>query len=693
MDDVPRDAESTGGITSRAPWITFDVFPFDTRLPHVALNFEDMGDEGVTPVVDAVIQLRTITSLELRTNNVGDEGAEVIARSLEHNDTLTWLDLSCNNIGSQGAQCLGRALRSNRSLVSLVLGGNCIGDEGAAGLAMGIAENPTLCELFLQCNEIGNDGVQKIAEALKRNTSITKLMLNTNGFGAGGAESLSEALLVNSSILHLDISHNWICSSGQAVLHAALVRRERNERTKRLLMALGRACEASPVSLADSFFLRRAMQLSIPPKKADRAARAFDPSAYHQRPVALRVSYLGWNYRGFCEQSDSPNTVEAALFDALARTKLLLVDRPASGYSRCGRTDAGVSAVSQVVALRLRWSKRDPGRPDELPDEPQVDYCSSLNRALPQDIRVLAWAPVADDFDARRECVWRQYKYFLASGPPRPPPLFLSSPAPPLSVAAAAPQCGRRGLALDVERMRRACEYFVGPHDYRNFCHVDPIEVPCFHRVVHECAVEETELGGLVVTIRAASFLYHQVRCMVAVLLRVGEGLEPPEVVRDMLDISRCPGKPNYPLASELPLVLCDCGYEPHRLAFRYPPHVLDAAYSALWSELQTSFARSSMLQFMAGTVQSLSRPLACEGLREAARSKWEDAPYTSLLEDGTRFAAPIDVQVSELGAARKTKMEKKKAEREVFMATIAAREGAKPDAETASLDAMNNQQ
>ena len=43
-----------------------------------------------------------------------------------------------------------------------------------------------------------------------------------------------------------------------------------------------------------------------------------------------------------------------------------------------------------------------------------------------------------------------------------------------------------------------------------------------------------------------------QVRCMVAVLLLVGQGLESPDVVATMLDLQQTPAKPQYLLASEV---------------------------------------------------------------------------------------------------------------------------------------------
>ena len=42
-----------------------------------------------------------------------------------------------------------------------------------------------------------------------------------------------------------------------------------------------------------------------------------------------------------------------------------------------------------------------------------------------------------------------------------------------------------------------------------------------------------------------------EVRCMVAVLLLVGQGLEEPSVVAELLDIEKHPRKPLYDLADE----------------------------------------------------------------------------------------------------------------------------------------------
>jgi len=56
--------------------------------------------------------------------------------------------------------------------------------------------------------------------------------------------------------------------------------------------------------------------------------------------------------QGFAVQEDTEKTVEAVLFDALLKTRLI-ESRATSKYHRCGRTDKGVSAFSQVMKTTI----------------------------------------------------------------------------------------------------------------------------------------------------------------------------------------------------------------------------------------------------------------------------------------------------------------------------------------------------
>ncbi|PYH40250.1 pseudouridine synthase DEG1 [Aspergillus saccharolyticus JOP 1030-1] len=279
-------------------------------------------------------------------------------------------------------------------------------------------------------------------------------------------------------------------------------------------------------------------------------------------------------------------------------------------YSKAGRTDRGVSAFGQVVGIRVRSTrpmrKTDAQNPDtamentEEADEgwdhikDEHPYVSMLNKVLPQDIRILAWCPnPPEGFDARFSCGERHYKYFFTQ------PAFSPTPGPYGFMSRANDGTNARPKYregwLDIEAMREAAKYFEGTHDFRNFCKLDVTkQIESFQRDIFRADIElldakNTPLGYVndpefravegeqetrssdeptptsakvyVFNLEGSAFLWHQVRHMVSVLFLVGQGLEPPTIVHDLLDASKNPRKPTYEMASDAPLVLWNCVY------------------------------------------------------------------------------------------------------------------------------------
>ena len=62
--------------------------------------------------------------------------------------------------------------------------------------------------------------------------------------------------------------------------------------------------------------------------------------------------------------------------------------------------------------------------------------------------------------------------------------------------------------------------------------------------------------------VHGSGFLWHQIRCIVAILFSIGQGKEEISLVKSLLDIEKYPATPNYQIASELPLVLFDCQFD-----------------------------------------------------------------------------------------------------------------------------------
>ncbi|XP_031989427.1 tRNA pseudouridine(38/39) synthase isoform X2 [Corvus moneduloides] len=292
-----------------------------------------------------------------------------------------------------------------------------------------------------------------------------------------------------------------------------------------------------------------------PGKARKRQQRPFDFSAHSRRHVALRIAYLGWGYQGFASQENTPNTIEEKLFEALKKTRLV-DDRQTSNYHRCGRTDKGVSAFGQVISLDLRSSLPEGQQLNGHTGEGQQEelrYTHILNRVLPPDIRVLAWAPVEPEFSARFSCLSRTYRYFFP--------------------------CAQ----LDVALMDTAAQRYVGTHDFRNLCKMDVANgVLNFQRTILNARVTWVDRGGEAgpwdpfrlcqFEVTGQAFLYHQVRCMMAVLFLIGQGMESPDVIDELLDVEKNPRKPQYSMAVEFPLVLYDCEFPD--LQWLYDPEV-----------------------------------------------------------------------------------------------------------------------
>ncbi|KAL8951379.1 MAG: hypothetical protein Q9222_002657 [Ikaeria aurantiellina] len=242
---------------------------------------------------------------------------------------------------------------------------------------------------------------------------------------------------------------------------------------------------------------------------------------------------------------------------------------------------------------------------DSVRDE--IPYPQILNRLLPSEIRVLAWCPSPPaDFSARFHCEERRYKYFFTQ------PAF----APKISSRRASDAGRANNLAreegwLEIRAMQEAARKFRGSHDFRNFCKVDPSkQIDNFTRRINYSEVEEVDHGvngrmdnpsytqspdqlangtthqttcetsstsGLhsrtktyAFKIQGSGFLWHQVRHIVAILFLIGQGLESPSLIDDLLDITKIPAKPTYDMADASPLVLEDCKFDSLGLLWVY---------------------------------------------------------------------------------------------------------------------------
>ena len=217
--------------------------------------------------------------------------------------------------------------------------------------------------------------------------------------------------------------------------------------------------------------------------------------------IALGLSYLGTAYQGWQSQP-SRQTVQDQLERALSAFSTVPV------HTLCaGRTDAGVHGLMQVVHFDTHLHRAP------------FSWVRGTNRFLPADIAV-EWAQaVPDTFHARASALARRYAYVVRESAVRP------------SVDA-----GRVGWTfrpLDGSAMRQAAHHLLGEHDFTSF---RASACQALSPVKNLLQLDIQQRGAYWrFDFRANAFLHHMIRNLMGCLIQVGQGLQSPDWVREVL--------------------------------------------------------------------------------------------------------------------------------------------------------------
>ena len=230
----------------------------------------------------------------------------------------------------------------------------------------------------------------------------------------------------------------------------------------------------------------------------------------------LIIEYAGTRYSGWQIQKNA-RTVQGDI-DRAVRTVTKRTDFELYGS---GRTDAGVHALAQVAHLDVSTTLP----PDTL--------AARLNDELPADINILAASVVPHRFHARHDAVARRYLYQIARR----------------RTAFAKPFVWWVKDPIDLERMRRAAQAFVGMRDFQSFAETDKKEEDARSTLVLVERLEVVDAGDLVlVAIEGSHFLWKMVRRVVGVLVEIGRGtLEPSAATSLLAAPSNAPAKLTAP--------------------------------------------------------------------------------------------------------------------------------------------------
>lgn len=218
--------------------------------------------------------------------------------------------------------------------------------------------------------------------------------------------------------------------------------------------------------------------------------------------VALGVEYDGTHFAGWQVQPKQ-RTVQSCLEQAIS----VVADQPVSTVA-AGRTDSGVHALQQVVHFDTDASR------DER------NWILGLNTNLPKDINIVWAKPVKNDFSARFSAVRRTYRYLILN-----------------RISRSAIHDNRMWWhfqKLDEQRMQAAADILIGHHDFSAF-RAKECQAKSPMKTLEKIRVTRFQ-DCIAIDVVGLSFLHHMVRNLVGVLVPIGEGRQPVEWAKSVLE-------------------------------------------------------------------------------------------------------------------------------------------------------------
>ena len=202
-------------------------------------------------------------------------------------------------------------------------------------------------------------------------------------------------------------------------------------------------------------------------------------------------SYKGTNYYGWQKQVGFIS-VQEKIEECLSK----VYDSPIN-IQGSGRTDAGVHALKQYFHFVSEKEK----------DLKQLAY--ALNKMLPDDIKIISFTKVDDDFHARYSAKRKIYEYRI-----------LLTNKDPLSydLAYIYP------MELNIELFKEALNKFVSTHNYQDFTSKEEDEANFVRTIYSIDLIKQNDL--LRVVFNGNGFMRYQIRNMIGSAINVANGKE-----------------------------------------------------------------------------------------------------------------------------------------------------------------------
>ncbi|XP_061589417.1 pseudouridylate synthase 1 homolog isoform X2 [Cololabis saira] len=275
-------------------------------------------------------------------------------------------------------------------------------------------------------------------------------------------------------------------------------------------------------------------------ERAAKTARAEEKNTekdkkYPKKKVVLLLAYSGKGYYGMqrnCGNSQF-RTIEDDLVSALVKAGCIPEghgdDMKKMSFQRCARTDKGVSAAGQIVSLKL-WLIED--------------IVEKINENLPPQIRVIGCKRVTQGFNSKNNCDARTYSYMLPTVAFAPKQqTWQDSKLGDIAAFRLEPET--------IPRVNRLFALYKGTHNFHNFTSQKAPNDPSARRYISEMSCGEPFMCNnyefAVITVRGQSFMLHQIRKMIGLVIAVIKGYAKEEVMerswgQQKVDVPKAPG-------------------------------------------------------------------------------------------------------------------------------------------------------
>lgn len=217
----------------------------------------------------------------------------------------------------------------------------------------------------------------------------------------------------------------------------------------------------------------------------------------------LTIQYDGGRYKGWQRLGKGENTIQGKIENVLSEMVGKKVE-----IIGCSRTDAGAHALAQIANFKIS---------ENLTESEIMNY---LYKYLPQDISIKEVRSVPDSFHARYNAKDKTYLYKIWNEEYTNP--FMRKYSMHVE------------KKLDTTRMKKACEYFIGEHDFTAFSNAKS-KKNSMVREIHSIDIEENA-GFIQIRVRGNGFLYNMVRRIVGTLIEVGLGRVDGENIRGIMN-------------------------------------------------------------------------------------------------------------------------------------------------------------